>query len=102
MKRNWHKDPYICSMDATPKDHFEALSQESKDILNASLGREKKSSSEMSRELVEKRGKHGGDTGKKNIRNYLHRIGANAFHQISRPKKSEKIVLTDCGFVPFI
>ena len=100
VKRNWCRDPFECGMgDCRPHETRDSLSQESKDIILQSLGREKKSLSDLQDDIERIRGKR---KHRSSIHRYLNSIGAKSFHQTTVPKLSEKNVSDRMWFCDFL
>lgn len=85
VKNNWLKNPYECQMNATPKSHYESLSQESKDVVTQCLGKSKKSVNEIVSLIEEVRGKRKDYHA---VYRFLKSIKAKPFHQVTKPFKS--------------
>ena len=86
-------------MDSTPKEAAESLSQESKEIIDESLGRTKKSIGDLQKEIELTRGKK---KSKSSIHRYMQYIGAKQFHQIRAPKLTQKNVGDRLWFCDFL
>ena len=88
VKRNWKRNPYDCEMNTENIGRPVVLSQESRDIIEASAGKQRKSIRKLSRELEIVRGK------KKTFHNHIQRIGKiwkkKLFHVIKRPNITEQ------------
>ena len=82
VKRNWNKNPYECKMDTDNLQRPEVLSQESKEIIGKSTGKQKKSVRKLGHELEIKRGKKRHFT---TIWRELKKSGNKPFHVIKKP-----------------
>lgn len=100
VKRNWHGNPFDCERDSSNQIKGSvSLSQESRDIITATLGKERKSIRQLQKEIEAIRGK------KKSygtIHNFLHSLGAKPFHQIPAPRLSDKNIDDRLWFCDFL
>ena len=100
VQLNWNRPPFDCEMaDCRPHQTRESLSQESKDIITESFGREKKSLRQFVEEIERIRGK------KKHVSSiyrFLQSQGATPFHQTTAPKLSEKNVSDRLWFCEYL
>ena len=100
VKRNWNGDPFNCeTANCCPDTTRESLSQESKDIIVNSLGREKKSLYEYVQEIQDLRGK---TKSKSAVYRFLISEGAKSFHQSTVPKLSQKNVSDRLWFCDYL
>ena len=100
VKRNWNGDPFDCESDSfRPETTRESLSQESKDIITETLGREKKSVNDFVKDIENIRGKA---KSKSAVYRFLKGEGAKSFHQAAVPKLSEKNVSDRLWFCDFL
>ena len=100
VKDNWNRQPFDCEMaDCKPKKTRESLSQESKDIITESLGREKKSLNQFVEEIERIRGK---TKHRSSVYRFLQAQGAKPFHQTNAPKLSEKNISDRLWFCDYL
>lgn len=86
VQRNWKKKPHDCFTNFSNAGRPESLSQESKAIINASVGAQGGSSRKLAGEILTKRAKrHSKDT----VRRFMRKQGLRPFHVIAKPLKTD-------------
>lgn len=85
VKDNWRKNPLECFTDFSKCGRPEILSQESKDIVYASTGLQRKSCRELSKQILLRREKNRSHC---TVYRFLRKQGFKPFHVISKPLKT--------------